>query len=95
VLGYKWRQCFSILYNGEGCVCGAHAKCPHQEAVPFSRIVEALTRLNKSYDEDEDSIPKERTRKKFPAMYKKCSAYKFWLFAEVGHVVVEDLKRLL
>ena len=66
-----------------------------EEAVPFHKIVEALTRLNKSYDEDEDSIPKERTRKKFPAMYKKCSAHKFWLFAETGHLVVEDLKRLL
>jgi len=67
----------------------------HQEAVPFHRIVEALTRLNEMYDEDEDSIPKERTRKKFPAIYKKCSAHKFWLFAEVGRLVVEDLKRLL
>jgi len=66
-----------------------------QEAVPFHRIVEALTRLNKTYDEDEDSIPKERTRKKFPAIHKKCSQYKMWLFAETGRLCVEDLKRLL
>jgi hypothetical protein len=66
-----------------------------QEAVPFQRIIGALTRLNEMYDEDEDSIPKERTRKKFPAIYKKCSAHKFWLFAEVGRLVVEDLQRLL
>ena len=66
-----------------------------QEAVPFQRIVAALTRLNETYDEDEDSIPKERTLKKFPAIHKKCSAHKFWLFAEVGRLVVEDLKRLL
>jgi hypothetical protein len=66
-----------------------------QEAVPFQRIIAGLTRLNEAYDKDEDSIPKERTRKKFPAMYKKCSAHKFWLFTEVGRLVVEDLKRLL
>jgi hypothetical protein len=66
-----------------------------QEAVPFQRIVAGLTRLNEAYDEDEDSIPKERTRKKFPAIHKKCSAHKFWLFAEVGRLVVEDLKRML
>lgn len=66
-----------------------------QEAVPFQRIVAGLTRLNEAYDEDEDSIPKERTRKKFPAIYKKCSTHKFWLFAEVGRLVVEDLQRLL
>ena len=66
-----------------------------QEAVPFQRIITGLTRLNKTYDEDEESIPKERTRKKFPAIYKKCSAHKFWLFAEVGRLCVDDLKRLL
>ena len=66
-----------------------------EEAVPFQRIVAGLTRLNEAYDEDEDSIPKERTRKKFPAIYKKCSTHKFWLFAEVGRLVVEDLQRLL
>jgi hypothetical protein len=66
-----------------------------EEAVPFQRIIGAITRLNEMYDEDENSIPKERTRKKFPAIYKKCSAHKFWLFAEVGRLVVEDLQRLL
>ena len=66
-----------------------------QEAVPFQRIVAGLTRLNKAYDEDEDSIPKERTRKKFPAIHKKCSQYKMWLFAETGRLCVDDLKRLL
>jgi len=66
-----------------------------QEAVPFHRMVEALTRLNKSYDEDEDSIPKERTRKKFPAIHKKCSQHNMWLFAETGRLCVDDLKRLL
>jgi hypothetical protein len=58
-------------------------------------MVEALTRLNKAYDEDEDSIPQERTRKKFPAIHKKCSAHKFWMFAETGRLCVEDLKRML
>ncbi len=66
-----------------------------QEAVPFQRIIGALTRLNKTYDEDEDSIPKERTLKKFPAIHRKCSAHKFWLFAETGRLCVDDLKRLL
>jgi hypothetical protein len=66
-----------------------------QEAVPFQRIVAGLTRLNKAYDEDEDSIPKERTRKKFPAIHKKCSQYNMWLFAETGRLCVDDLKRLL
>jgi hypothetical protein len=66
-----------------------------QEAVPFQRIVAGLTRLNEAYDEDEDSIPKERTRKKFPAIHKKCSQYNMWLFAETGRLCVDDLKRLL
>ena len=66
-----------------------------QEAVPFQRIITGLTQLNKTYDEDMESIPRTRTVKKFPAIYKKCSAHKFWLFAEVGRLVVDDLKRLL
>jgi hypothetical protein len=65
-----------------------------QEAVPFQRIVAGLTRLNESYDKEENSIPRFRTRK-FPAIHKKCSAHQFWLFAETGRVPLEGLKRLL
>ena len=65
-----------------------------QEAVPFQRIIGALTRLNEMYDKEEHSIPRFRTRK-FPAIHKKCSAHQFWLFAETGKVPLEGLKRLL
>ena len=83
------------LSYGEGCVCEAHAKCPHQEAVPFQRIIGALTRLNEMYDKEEWSIPRLKTVKKYPGIHKKCSAHKFWMFAETGRVPLEGLKRLL
>jgi len=65
-----------------------------QEAVPFQRIIGALTRLNEMYHNDEESIPRLRARK-LPAMLKKCSTHKMWLFMETGRICVEDLKRLL
>jgi len=65
-----------------------------QEAVPFQRIIGALTRLNDMYDKNMNSIPRFRTAK-FPAIHKKCSAHQFWLFAELGRVPLDDLKRLL
>jgi len=65
-----------------------------QEAVPFQRIIGALTRLNEMYDTEEWSIPRLKTRK-FPGIHKKCSAHKFWIFAETGRVPLDSLKRLL
>lgn len=65
-----------------------------QEAVPFSQIVTALTRLNETYDADQESIPRQRALK-FPAIHKKCTAHRFWLFAETGRLSVEDVKRVL
>ena len=66
-----------------------------QEAVPFQRIIGALTRLNEMYDTEEWSIPRLKTVKKYPGIHKKCSAHQFWLFAETGRVPLEGLKRLL
>ena len=66
-----------------------------QEVVPFQRIIGALTRLNETYDTNEMSLPRLKTAKKYPGIHKKCSAHQFWLFADTGHVPVNDLKRLL
>ena len=66
-----------------------------QEAVPFQRIIGALTRLNEMYDKEEWSIPRLKTVKKYPGIHKKCSAHQFWLFAETGKVPLDGLKRLL
>jgi hypothetical protein len=65
-----------------------------QEVVPFQRIIGALTQLNETYDKVEHSLPRLKTRK-FPGIHKKCSAHKFWLFAETGKVPLDSLKRLL
>ena len=66
-----------------------------QEAVPFQRIIGALTRLNEMYDTEEHSLPRLKTVKKYPGIHKKCSAHKFWIFAEYGRLPVEELKRRL
>jgi len=66
-----------------------------QEAVPFQRIIGALTRLNEMYDTEEWSVPRLKTVKKYPGIHKKCSAHKFWIFAEYGRLPVEELKRRL
>jgi hypothetical protein len=47
------------------------------------------------YDKEEWSAPRLKTVKKYPGIHKKCSAHKFWIFAEHGRVPVEGLKRLL
>jgi hypothetical protein len=66
-----------------------------QEAVPFQRIIGALTRLNEMYDTEEWSVPRLKTVKKYPGIHKKCSAHKFWIFAETGKVPLDSLKRLV
>jgi hypothetical protein len=59
--------------------------------VPFAQIADAIMSMNKEYDTNELSVPRESSRKN-PRIYEKCNKHHFWLFAQTGHINREHLR---